>query len=301
MRPKSPVECVVGGKNALITGRFPRILSLRSEFYVPLEDPEAFIQSARRSPINADVLTFVQDIHDRSPKYAFHHEAECMAVLSITTYDEWYKDKLYNKPRNMLRKAVKSGIEIRVEAFSEPLLQGIKAIYDETPVRQGRRNRHYGKDLDTLRMEHSTFLDRSQFITASYAGEIVGFAKLTISQECGIFMNFLSKVRHRDKAVNNAIVAKAVELCADRKLGYLVYGVWGSGGTRGLDEFKVANGFERVEVPRYFVPLSLLGRFALRTGIHRGLVHALPRWSIETAARLRKKWNALRFRRLRAD
>ena len=219
-----------------------------------------------------------------------------MAVLPITTYEDWYTKKLYNKPRNMLRKALKSGIEIRLEEFSETLVQGIKAVYDETPIRQGKRNRHYRKDLDTIRKEHSTFLDRSQFITAYYAGEMIGFAKVTSSQGCGIFMNFLSKVSHRDKAVNNAIVAKAVELCADRKLNCIVYGVWGSGGTRGLDEFKVANGFERFQVPRYFVPLNWLGSLALRAGIHRGLVHAMPKWSIEAAARVRRWWNALRFR-----
>jgi hypothetical protein len=114
-------------------------------------------------------------------------------------------------------------------------------------------------------------------------------------------MNFLSKVSHRDKAVNNAIVAKAVQICADRKLKCLVYGVWGSGGTRGLVEFKVANGFECVEVPRYFVPLNSLGRLALKAGVHRGLVHAMPNWSVEAAAKVRKWWNTFRFRAARAD
>jgi hypothetical protein len=222
-------------------------------------------------------------------------------VLPITTYDDWFKTQLYFKPRNKLRKALKSGIDVRLEEFSEPLLEGIKAVYDETPIRQGKRNYHYRKDLDTIRREHGTFLDRSQFITVYYAGEMVGFAKVTFSQGCGIVMNFLSKVSHRDKAVNNAIVAKAVEICADRKLKCLVYGGWGSGGTRGLAEFKVANGFACVEVPRYFVPLSTLGGLALTTGVHRGLAHAMPASAVEAAARVRKWWNTLRLRAAQAD
>jgi hypothetical protein len=287
---------LVGGKEVQITGRFLKTARLRSEVHVPVEDPGAFVQEVTQSGLRADIVTFLQDIDDGIPKHGFHHEAEKMAVLPITTYDDWFKKKLYNKPRNMLRRAQKSGIEIRLEEFSEPLLRGIKAIYDETPVRQGKRNYHYMKDLSTIEKEHSAFLDRSQFIAAYYADEMIGFAKVTFSQGCGIFMNFLSKVSHRDKAVNNAILAKAVEICADRRSKCLVYGVWGSVGTRGLIEFKVANGFECVEVPRYFVPLTSLGRLAVKTGAHRGLVHAMPKWSLEFAVKVRKSWNALRFR-----
>jgi len=63
-----------------------------------------------------------------------------------------------------------------------------------------------------------------------------------------------------------------------------------------LIEFKVANGFECVEVSRYFVPLTLLGRLAVKTGAHRGLVHSMPKWSLEFAVKVRKSWNGLRFR-----
>ena len=87
---------------------------------------------------------------------------------------------------------------------------------------------------------------------------MIGFAKVTFSQGSGIIMNFLSKVSHRDKAVNNALVSKVVELCVAEKVNRLVYGVWGSGATPGLVEFKVANGFQCVDVPRYFVPLTTL-------------------------------------------
>ena len=63
----------------------------------------------------------------------------------------------------MIRKALKSGIEVRLEEFTDSFVQGVKGIYDESPVRQGKRNRHYKKDFDVLKVEHGTFLDRSQF------------------------------------------------------------------------------------------------------------------------------------------
>jgi hypothetical protein len=296
MSTKNSVVRLVSGRELIVSGRALRTARLRSEFHVPLGDPMALIQEVRQSRTRADLLTFVQDLDDRSPRYDYYQEAESLAALPLSTYDHWFSKQLYFKPRNKLRKALKSGIEIRLEGFSEPLVQGIKGIYDETPIRQGKRNYHYEEDLDTIRRDHSTFLDRSQFITAYYDGEMIGFAKVTFSQGCGVFMNFLSKVSHRDKAVNNAILAKAVEVCAERGSTCLVYGVWGGGGTRGLMEFKETNGFERVDLPRYFVPMSLLGRLALKIGVHRGLVHRLPESALVVAAKIRMRWNSLRFR-----
>ncbi len=293
--------CVIGDKEVLIAGRILKTARLRSEAHVPLEDAESFLEKMRQARLRADIFTFAQSVNDRTPRYPFYRETDKVAVLPITTYDHWFNKQLYFKPRNKLRKALKSGIEVRLEEFNDALLHGIKGIYDETPVRQGKRNYHYKKDFETIKREHSMFLDRSQFIAVHYAGEMIGFAKVTFSQGCGIFMNFLSKVSHRDKATNNALLAKAVEICAERKVNTLVYGVWGSGGTPGLVEFKVANGFECVEVPRYFVPLTAFGKLALKAGVHRGIVHRVPKRWVEMAAKMRERWNAFRFKAPRAE
>lgn len=291
---------VVDGKELVVAGRLVKTVRLSSEAHVPLEDPVALVNQIKRSRLRADIFTFVQSVNERTPKYAFPQELDQMAVLPLTTYDDWYTKKLYNKPRNMLRKALKSGIEIRLQDLDEPLIQGIKAIYDESPIIQGKRNYHYREDLDTIKRAHSRFLDRSQFITAYYAGQLIGFAKVTFSQECGFLINFASMISHRDKAVSSALLAKVVEICADRKSRCLVYGVWGSGGTRGLVEFKVANGFECVDVPRYYVPLTWLGSIALKAGVHQSVVHRMPAWSLEAAAKVRKRWNMFRVRRAQA-
>jgi hypothetical protein len=295
MKGKTPVECVVDGKELLVSGRFVKTVRVVGEAHMPLVDPVAIANQIRRSRLRADIFTFVQGVNDRTPKYAFQQQLVQIAVLPITTYDDWYTRKLYNKPRNMLRKALKSGIEIRLEELSEPLIEGIKAIYDESPIIQGKPNYHYREDLDKIKRAHSRFLERSQFITAHYAGELIGFAKVTFSQECAFLINFASMISHRDKAVSSALLAKVVEICANRKSSCLVYGVWGSGGTRGLVEFKVANGFECVEVPRCYVPLTWLGSLALKVGIHQSLVNKMPAWSLEAAGKMRKRWNRFRF------
>jgi hypothetical protein len=302
MKSKTPGVCVVDGKELSVTGRFVKTVRVSGGAHVPPpEDPVAFVNQIKRSGLRADIFTFAQGVNERIPKHAFpSQQLDQMAVLPITTYDDWYTKKLYNKPRNMLRKALKSGVEIRLEDLNEPLVQGIKAIYDESPIIQGKRNYHYQEDLDTIRRAHSRYLDRSQFITAHYEGQLVGFAKVTFSEESGFLINFASMISHRDKAVSSALLAKVVEICAERKSRCLVYGVWGSGGTRGLVEFKVANGFECVEVPRYYVPLTWLGTIALKAGIHQSVVHRMPAWSVEAAAKVRKGWNMFRFKRAHA-
>ncbi len=295
MSARGPIERCVAGKVLLITGVVLKTARLKSENYVQLEDPLAFIRELSKLGPRTDIFTLLGDVNNPVPRHSFYRENEKVAVLPITTYDDWFTMQLYNKPRNMLRKALKSGIEVRLEEFTDSLLEGVKAIYDESPVRQGKRNRHYKKDLDVLKVGHGTFLDRSQFITAYFAGEMIGFAKVTFCQEHAVFMNFLSKVSHRNKAVNNAILAKAVEICADRKMKCLVYGALGGGGTQGFDEFKIANGFECVDVPRYFVPLTRLGRMSLKAGLHRGLAQQMPKSFVRAAAKMRQRWNTLRF------
>jgi len=61
-------------------------------------------------------------------------------------------------------------------------------------------------------------------------------------------------------------------------------------------EFKVSNGFECVEIPRYFVPLTRWGGLALKAGVHRGLVQRVPKGWVELAAKVRTRWNHYRFK-----
>ena len=68
-------------------------------------------------------------------------------------------------------------------------------------------------------------------------------------------------------------------------------------GRRGLNDFKTASAFERFDVPRYFVPLTLKGNFALKLKLHYGLKERLPERWIIGAANLRAKWNQRKYAR----
>ena len=274
-------------------GRFVKIVKLRSEYYVSLPRPDELMAELRQRKTKGHLFTFVQEIGDEVPRHRFHQEFDQIAVLPVTTYENWFEKQLYFKPRNKLRKGQKSGIEVRVLEFDDNLVRLIKEVYDENPVRQGTANVHYQKDLDTIKVEHSAFLDRSLFIGVFLKGEIIGFSKATICGNSAIIMNIMAKVSHRDKAPTNVLVAKWVEICAGKGLRNLVYGVWGGGGLR---EFKVANGFQCLQVPRYYVPLTVTGRLMLRLGLHRNLKDRLPRKLIDFAVKIRSGWTAFKFK-----
>jgi hypothetical protein len=276
-----------------ISGRLPRIARVRDEPFACVTAPESFIEKLKAGSVAADIFTFSQELADTAPKYPFHLEWDSHAVVPVTTYDHWWKKQINDKSRNMVRKASKNGVEIRTVEFDDALVASIKTIYDETPVRQGKAFWHYKKDLETLKREHSTFLDRSQFVGAFFQGEMIGFIKLVYGRNVASLMQIISMIGHRDKAPTNALVAKAVEICAAAGIPYLHYGVWSTGG---LGAFKMNHAFVRHEVPRYYVPLNARGRLLLRANLHHRWREFLPKEWIERLAPLRERWNSLRYR-----
>jgi hypothetical protein len=112
-------------------------------------------------------------------------------------------------------------------------------------------------------------------------------------------MNIVSLLRHRDKAPTNGLVSHAVRACADRKISYLVYSnfAYGKKQSDSLSDFKERNGFQRIDLPRYYVPLTVTGRIAFRLGLHRRLVDHLPE---SLANKLREMRNERNQRKLQS-
>jgi hypothetical protein len=99
-------------------------------------------------------------------------------------------------------------------------------------------------------------------------------------------------VRHKDKAPTNALIAQAVRSCADRRIPYLVYESFAYGKKKvdSLGHFKEVNGFQRVDLPRYYVPLTPIGRAALRLGLHHKFIDHCPEPVIAKLRELRTAW-----------
>ena len=286
-------SCTRNAGDRLITsGRVIHITRLRAEAYEPLEDLELVLDQLNRGQPRADLFTFAQPVSEPKPRFRYYHELDSEAVLEIETYEKWWKETVNDKTRNMVRKAGKKGVSVEIAEFTDDLVTGIKQIYDECPVRQGKRSRHYGKSFEMIKREHGTFLDRSEFIAARFETRLIGFAKVVFGTEFASIMNLIALLSERGRAPTNALLAKAVERCAARGCGVLHYGVWSR---RGFGDFKQHNGFKCCHIPRYYVPLTAKGGLALRLGLHRPIAARLPESWVDSLATMRTKWYAWRY------
>jgi len=286
----------VGGAEVRIRGKLIRIAYVEGEGYQFLENPEAALEFLRGSSERIDLFTFIQKLRDTTPQYSFPLEWDNMAALPVSTFDNWMTSQIDRKVRNMVRKAAKNGVTTREVPFDDALIRGIQSIYNESPIRQGRRFPHYGEDIETLRKIKATFLERSIFLGAFFEDELIGFVKLVSDEnrsQMG-FMHILSMIKHRDKAATNALVAQAVRSCAEREIPYLWYAnmTYGNKQESALADFKRYNGFQKVDVPRYYVPLTAAGRIVLRLGLHRGIVQWIPEPVADSLRRARTFWHA---------
>jgi GNAT acetyltransferase-like protein len=283
----------IDGKRIIMEGRVPRIARLEQDWCEDVEDPEILINILRKTAGRPDVLTFTQRLPDLEPKYAYQMELDSMAALPIKSYSFWWEKQIDRKARNKVRKAQKKGVTVRMASFDDTFVRGMTSIFNETPIRQGRRFLHYGKDFETIKRQFSRFLFREEIFGAYLAEDLVGFIFLADAGRCAFLGQIISKIAYRDLAPNNALLAKAVERCAEKGFQYLVYALCLDDS---LGDFKRSNGFQRFDVPRYFVPLTPIGKLALKVGLHRGWREAVPKQIGKPLKKLRKHWYDLRWR-----
>jgi hypothetical protein len=284
----------VATQEIVVQGRIVKVAKLRNEWYDFLEDPMEFVAVMKKSKTKAHLFTFLQEPHELEPKYPFHLESDSISVLPISTYDHWFKKQINDKTRNMIRKASKNRVELRLVNPDDDFVQGVVDIYQESPTRQGKRFWHYGKDFETIKRELVTFSERSHFVGAFHGAELIGFFKLTRNKNSASLMQIISKIAHRNKAPSNALLARAVEMCAEMQIPYLQYGIWSRGG---LGEYKVKHGFLRFDVPRYFVPLNALGQLTVRLRPNRNLTDLIPEKLVDGILSLRAAYYAFRYKK----
>ena len=283
----------INGQRIMVEGKALRIASFEQEWYEDIEDPKTLINELSKSEAKPDILTFWQRLPDTQPKYSYSMEMEPIAALPIKSYSYWWDKQIDCKTRNMVRKSQKKGVTVRMVSFDDEIIRGMTSIFNETPIRQGRPFLHYGKDFETVKREFSRFLFREEIFGAYVGEEFVGFIMLADAGRYAYLGQIISKIARRDLAPNNALLAKAVERCAEKGIPYLAYALWLEDGLGG---FKRSNGFERFDLPRYFVPLTPKGKLALKLGFHRGWKGAVPKNLRQPLKDLRKRWYDFRRR-----
>jgi hypothetical protein len=277
---------VVQGRTIIVKGKWVKIASVEDEDCFEgdvVDNPDLFLTQLRQGPFKADLFTFEQKPTSSKPQYGYHMEWDNAAIIPITDYAHWW-ESLPQETRRNVRKAAKLGVDVKAVQFDDELVRGIVDIYNETPIRQGRQFWHYGKSFEAVKKETATYLERSEFVGAYFANSMIGFIKLLYVDKCATVIHILSKEQHADKRPTNALIAKAVEVCAAKGITSFQYCkyVYGKNETSPLTEFKRRNGFERVLYPRYFVPLSQRVLVALR-GFRRMVLENLSRTNSGTS------------------
>lgn len=283
-----------GGTRVQVRGSLVKIARLDAEKFLFTDDPAPIIADLRKAKQRVDLFTFIQKVSETTPQYSWPMEWDNLAVLPISTFDHWWNQQIGFKARNKAKQAEKKKAVIREVPFSDELVHGIWEIYNETPIRQGRKFPHFGKDIGKVHEEEATYLDSSVFVGAYFGDKLIGFIKLLWDRDnsqAGL-LNIVSLIEHRDKAPTNALVAHAVRICAERKTPYLVYSnfAYGKRTSDSLSDFKERNAFQRVDLPRYYVPLTPLGSAALKMGLHKHIREHIPERMILKLRDLRRTW-----------
>ena len=291
----------IRGRTVVVTGKWLRKAVIKDENVVEgpiVEDPQGFVAELKASPLEADIFIFSQKIPNTTPEYNYPFEWDNWAVIPLTSFNDWWEKRLPQESRRNVRRATKRGVVVKSVPFDDEFVRDIQSIFNETPIRQGRRFWHFGKDFETVKMENATYLDRSEFLGAYFGEELIGFIKIIYLDQMATLIQIISKVAHQDKRPTNALIAKAVEVCAQKGVKFLLYTkfVYDGDQSSALTEFKRRNGFEEARYPRYFVPLTIKGAAAIKLGIHGGFRRLLPLSILVRLKSFRSRVYDLRYR-----
>jgi hypothetical protein len=279
----------------VVSGKLIKIAEIFDEYWVEarsLADPEAVLNRCRSIPERPDIFTFSQRAPDTEPHYPYHREPYNLAAIPLTTYEHWLNKQITSAARRNIKAAEKRGVVVNAVEYDEAYVRGIMAIYNESPIRQGRRFWHYGKDFASVRAENGTYADRSTFLAAYIDGEMVGYLKMVWDDRTAAVMQVMSQMKCYEKRPNNALLSEAVRQACARGKEYLLYEafVYGKKSDSSLTEYKRSNGFVRMDLPRYYVPLTRKGALALKLGLHKNQKDRLPAWLTGRLVDLRSKW-----------
>jgi hypothetical protein len=282
--------------NAIIVkGSWMKTAIVNAEEWLPeeIEDPRLCIEQLkdRRShQLRADIFTFTQKPSATNRKYDYPMELDSVAAVRTSNYQAWWGG-LPQESRKNVRRSQKRGVVLAVKELDDESCRDLMSLNNDSAVRQGKSYTHYGKTFEQVKKDQESFFGRRELVWAYADGELVGFLKMVYRGDVASILHLIPKMSQQDKRPANALIAKAVELCAARGISMLTFGMFNYGNKResSLKEFKTRNGFEEVLVPRYYVPLSLWGAVGMRFGLHRGLVGVLPHRVITFGTGIRAK------------
>lgn len=246
-------------------------------FFRFARDSRSYLKDIRLTPEllkalrerEADVFTFVDRGWCNGPnptsqpsKYKIRQN---MLFMHLKSYGDWWNSvgRKSRNMRNIVRKAQKSGLRFVEVKSSEEVACDILRIYRSSPIKQERRN--FNLDVTLEEVKEKLSLPNYVIVGAYLGRELVGFGSLRFGDRAAYFRTLASLEEHKDKAVNNGLIAKVIEVCLEKGSEWLVYASWGYWPQpESVVTFAINNGFRRGTVYRYYVPLTPKGHVAAR-------------------------------------
>ena len=111
------VTCLDIGNTRIATrGRFLQSAVIQDEDWLPqasISSPIALVDAVKKSNLAADIFSFSQRIPETQPLYPFPFEWDNAAVVPITTFRDWWENRLPQESRKNTRRAGRRGVVIK--------------------------------------------------------------------------------------------------------------------------------------------------------------------------------------------
>jgi GNAT superfamily N-acetyltransferase len=226
-----------------------------------------------------DVISFLDGGKSRNLAAEFNtgwlKSYDILLMHEVRSFQYWWT-KVGKKTRNMVRKAEKNGVITSAIQPSGMLAKDICRIYNSTQKKQKRRNNDYGKTNQEVLKEITSSPDYV-FIVSCLNNEVVGFSQLVFYLDTVFIKRLLSLENYRDKGINNALLAKAIEISADRGVKKLIFAHWNpwTFPEESLINFAINNGFRLCKVTRYYAPLTWNGKVLIHLLTRKKIIYAI--------------------------
>jgi hypothetical protein len=200
-----------------------------------------------------------------------HSDPIKIALLSFSSFSAWWKCHRVAKARNHVRAAIKAGVTVEeVEGVSDQATaKDVVRMYDESPIRENRYFRGYGRwDVSTVQRFFKTD-DRSITLLAKCNRRVIGIDMSKFKRDVAILASGITslKARRKFRGIDHMFLARQIEALGQRGVRYLIYGKCGV--LPHLDAFKIENGFRPVEVNYNHLLLTRKAMVLAEFGLHR--------------------------------
>src|SRR5215472_15714892 len=114
-----------GDHTIIITGKLIRTACVHDEAWkrTELRDPEVCLSEIARQHPSTDVFTFSQMPPARPAEFRYRSVRDSIAVISLTTFDDWWT-RLPQETRKNVRRAARCGVSGETKQFDEELVKG---------------------------------------------------------------------------------------------------------------------------------------------------------------------------------